>query len=128
MNGKLPDTNIFIAALNEEEAIVQKFREAGSVYLSTIALGELQYGARNSGRVQENLAKVDEYTQKSVVLACDQETAAIYGVIKKQLKDKGKMIPVHDVWIAALAMQYNLTVVTRDKHFNEVEGIQLEKW
>lgn len=129
MNGEyLPDTNIFIASMNEEEAILQRFDAIGSVYLACIALGELYYGARNSGRVEENSAKVEGFVNKHTVLNCDSDTAALFGVIKKQLKDKGKMIPVHDIWIAALAMQYDLTVVTRDKHFDHVEGIKLEKW
>jgi len=32
------------------------------------------------------------------------------------------------VWIAALALQHGLTVVSRDAHFSEVDGLSLESW
>ena len=38
------------------------------------------------------------------------------------------MIPESDVWIAATALQHGLTLVTRDAHFGEVEGLDTEAW
>lgn len=35
---------------------------------------------------------------------------------------------VNDIWIAAIAQQYQLTLVSRDEHFNEVEGLPVEMW
>lgn len=48
------------------------------------------------------------------------------GQIKLRLK--GRPLPENDVWIAALAMQYALTLVTRDAHFQEVENLQTVAW
>jgi tRNA(fMet)-specific endonuclease VapC len=61
-------------------------------------------------------------------MACDVRTAKYYGQIKSQLKAKGSPIPENDIWIAALAMQYKLWVVTHDKHFNQIEGIHIIDW
>jgi len=61
-------------------------------------------------------------------LDSDVETTRNYGRIKAQLRKKGKPIPNNDVWIAAIALQYDLTVVTRDKHFDQVDGLKIEKW
>jgi tRNA(fMet)-specific endonuclease VapC len=33
-----------------------------------------------------------------------------------------------DIWIAAHAQQYDLTLVTRDAHFSAIEGIKIEAW
>jgi tRNA(fMet)-specific endonuclease VapC len=44
------------------------------------------------------------------------------------LKEKGKPLPENDIWIAALAMQHNLTLITRDTHFDHVNGLDREKW
>lgn len=41
---------------------------------------------------------------------------------------KGRPIPDNDIWIAALADQHQLILVSRDQHFNEVDGLQIEKW
>lgn len=51
-----------------------------------------------------------------------------YGVIKNQLRVKGRPIPENDIWIAAVARQRDLVLVSRDDHFAKVEGIKLEKW
>jgi tRNA(fMet)-specific endonuclease VapC len=61
-------------------------------------------------------------------LDCDEYTAKIYGEVKKGLKDKGTPIPENDIWISAVAIQYGLTVVTRDSHFDYVGGLSTENW
>ncbi|MFT4758592.1 MAG: tRNA(fMet)-specific endonuclease VapC [Saprospiraceae bacterium] len=44
------------------------------------------------------------------------------------MKLKGTPIPENDIWIAAIAMQFELLLVTRDKHFDKIERIIIEKW
>ena len=58
----------------------------------------------------------------STVITIDQDTAKHYGEIIASLYKKGKPIPTNDVWIAAIARQYEFTLITRDKHFNEIEN------
>ena len=48
--------------------------------------------------------------------------------MKNKLLDKGKPIPENDIWIASVAMQNNLILVTRDGHFAEIEDLKYEKW
>jgi tRNA(fMet)-specific endonuclease VapC len=81
----------------------------------------LCYGAEKSGRVQVNLAKVDEFVAESTVLGCDAATARRYGDVKNRLRGKGRPLPENDVWIAAMALRYGLVLVSRDAHFREVE-------
>ncbi|MBX3424918.1 MAG: PIN domain-containing protein [Pirellulales bacterium] len=38
---------------------------------------------------------------------------------------RGTPIPTNDVWIAAQALQHNLTLDTRDEHFRKVPGLKL---
>jgi tRNA(fMet)-specific endonuclease VapC len=65
---------------------------------------------------------------KCTVLKVDQYTAEIYAQIRFELKQKGRPLPDNDIWIAALARQHNLSLVTRDSHFNVVDGIQRMSW
>jgi len=51
-----------------------------------------------------------------------------YGQIKSQLKSKGRPLPENDIWIAAIASQHSLKIITRDKHFNEIDSVSLEEW
>ena len=129
MNGRyLLDTNIIIALFASEEVVKNNLAQAAEVFLPSIVLGELYYGARKSGRVLENLARINELVVSSKVLECDTETAQQYGDVKNQLRLKGRPLPENDIWIAALALQHSLILVTRDAHFQEVEKLQTITW
>ena len=129
MNGRcLLDTNIIIALFAEEVSVKTRLAQAAEVFVSSVAIGELCFGARKSGRVQENLARIDEFAANNVVLGCDIETAQRYGEIKNALQRKGRPIPENDMWIAAIALQHDLVLITRDAHFNEVDGLKVAIW
>ena len=124
----LLDTNIAIAFLEGELAIVERVTQADSVLLSSTIVGELYYGAFKSGRVTSNIERVEALVQRIPVLDCDRNTAKVYGQIKNQLRQKGRPLPENDIWIAAIAQQYDLTLVSRDRHFQEIENLKLEIW
>ncbi|OGW52140.1 MAG: twitching motility protein PilT [Nitrospirae bacterium RBG_19FT_COMBO_42_15] len=129
MNGKfLLDTNVIIALFAEDTAVHKCIANATEVFISCIAVGELYFGAYKSLQVQENLIRIDKFTLNNTVLSCNTETAKRYGSIRNHLKEKGQPIPENDIWIAAIAQQYNLTLVTRDTHFNAVENLKVEAW
>ncbi len=129
MNGRyLLDTNIVIALFEEDEVVLKKISEAREIYHSSIVIGELYYGAFNSTKKAENLRKVDDYRDESTILNTDEQIAKLYGKVKSQLKKKGNPIPENDIWIAATAIQCDLTLVSRDKHFDNISGLSLEKW
>ncbi|MBM3333874.1 type II toxin-antitoxin system VapC family toxin [Candidatus Sumerlaeota bacterium] len=129
MNGRyLLDTNIIIALFADEDAVKQNLAKAGEVFVPTIAIGELCYGARKSGRMQENLARIEEFVATNVVLECDSDTARRYGEIKNALRLKGRPIPENDIWISAISFQHDLIVVTRDAHFKEIDSLKTAFW
>jgi len=129
MSGRyLLDTNIIIALFADEAIVKNNLAQANEVFIPSFAIGELYYGARKSGRVEANLARVDELVAGSTILGCDAETARQYGEVKHKLRLKGRPLPENDVWIAALAIQHALILITRDAHFQEVENGQTEAW
>ena len=129
MSGRyLLDTNIIIALFADETTIKNNIAQADEVFIPSIAIGELYYGARKSVRTQENLTKIDELVAIIRVLGCDAATAQQYGEVKNKLRLQGRPLPENDIWIAALALQHDLIVVTRDAHFQEVENLQLVAW
>ena len=86
MNGRyLLDTNIIIALFADEAAVKNRLAQADEVFISSIAVGELCYGARKSGRSKENLERIDEFVANSTVLECDAQTAHYYGELKHNL-------------------------------------------
>jgi tRNA(fMet)-specific endonuclease VapC len=129
MSGRyLLDTNIIIALFADDTAVREKLAGAEEAFVPSIAIGEMCYGARKSVRVQENLTHIDEFAASSVVLGCDTDTARRYGEIKNVLRMKGRPIPENDIWIAAIALQHDLALVTRDEHFNEIESLKVVTW
>lgn len=131
MSGKnyLLDTNIVIGLFANESSIIEKIKSSSSsISIPSVVLGELFYGAEQSSKKEENRKKIDALAQASLVVECDLGTARLYGKIKSQLKDKGTPIPENDIWIAALAQQHQLTLITRDKHFNNIEVLFMESW
>jgi tRNA(fMet)-specific endonuclease VapC len=62
------------------------------------------------------------------VVDIDKKNAEFFGEVSAELRRKGRPIPTNDIWIAATVKQYNFTLITRDKHFLEVEKINIESW
>ena len=129
MNGDyLIDTNIVIGLFKNDESVVSNIQTATQIYIPSVVIGELFYGAFNSNNKQENIEKVNQFSQDVNVLNCNSTTGLFYGLIKKELKDKANPIPENDIWIAALAQQHNMPLVGRDKHFIIIKNIDVLRW
>lgn len=129
MNGKrLVDTNIIVAVLGQDPSLEGRFREPWNILIPSTVLGELYFGVEKSLQRESNRQRLEELAAAHSVLGTDARTAEIYGGIKNQLRKKGRPIPENDIWIAATALQHELTLVTRDRHFQEVEGLPTERW
>ncbi len=124
----LLDTNIVIALSVNDSSVLERLEEDVTVFLSSIVLGELFFGAYRSSRVSENLARITEFAANNTLLVCDSDTARHYGQIKSNLRRAGRPIPENDIWIAATARQHDLTLVSRDAHFDHVEGLETTVW
>lgn len=124
----LLDTNIAIAILEEEIDLTSRRGGDFSFFLCAHVVGELFFGAAKSQRTEANAARVERLAAVCPVLVCDVETAKHYGTVRNELRRKGRPIPENDIWIAATARQHELILVTRDPHFDEVEGLSREAW
>ena len=127
MNGRaLLDTNAVIALFAGEPELVEMVARKTAVFLCVPVLGELRYGALASARVEQNLARLDEFAKAVTVLPCDTACAVFYSGVKFGLRKKGRPIPENDVWIAAIARQHKLSLISRDTHFQEIDELDLE--
>ena len=129
MNGRfLLDTNIVIAILEEDDSITRHIVPEMHIFLSSTVLGELLYGAYHSARVRQNVERAKALAAVIPVLPCDAETADAFGILKNQLRKKGRHIPENDIWIAAVAYKRQLTLITRDRHFEQIESLNSYIW
>lgn len=129
MSGRfLLDTNIIIALFAQDDSVKNHLAEAHEVFIPSVALGELYYGACKSAHKEANIVRINSFADSNVILVCDKKTSEQYGNIKNCLREKGAPIPENDIWIAAIVKQYKLTLVTRDEHFSEIDGLTIQKW
>ena len=77
------------------------------------------------GRNSENENVLNSFLNRRRVLTvfCDEQTTFHYARLFFQLRSQGTKIPVHDIWIAALAVQHNLLLFSRDSHFEHLPQI-----
>lgn len=111
-----------------DPAVEARLEAAGELYLSTITLGELHYGAAYSARPEANAARIESFASTCTSVGIDTETAVRFGRLKAELRRTGKLIPENDIWIAASALRYALVLATRDAHFAAVDKLAREDW
>jgi tRNA(fMet)-specific endonuclease VapC len=107
---------------------VERFKETETLYLPVTALGELLYGAHKSAFNMKSLTQIEEFLELCAILGVGERTAHRYGRISVELALLGKPIPQNDIWIAAVALEHNLPLATRDRHFSVVPGLTVLNW
>ena len=127
-NKILLDTNIVIEIFDGNKSIADKINKLKGFCIPAIVLGELYVGINRVINKPKHLKMLYGFMELSTVITIDKETAKHYGEIIASLYKKGKPIPTNDAWIAAIAKQYEFTLITRDKHFNEIENLKIKKW
>lgn len=96
--------------------------------IPVIVLGEFLFGIRRSRHRERYADWLGQLMEVSTVLDIDQETATQYSKLREALRRRGRPIPSNDAWIAALALQHDLAVLSRDGHFDEVAGVRRLGW
>ncbi len=98
------------------------------LFISEITLAELKYGVENSLKKKENQKVLDNFLTGVRILPI-YNSIGVYAKEKARLKKQGMTIDDFDLLIAATAVTHNLTIVTNNrKHFDRVEGLQIEDW
>ena len=102
---------------------------AGQLFISTVVLAELYFGAAKHPRNQVIREQIDKFTNQLSILDWDQHAADDYGRLRTHLESKGRSIGNLDIMIAAHARSLDAILVTNNtKHFSMVPGLKLENW
>jgi tRNA(fMet)-specific endonuclease VapC len=124
----LLDPDVAALAARGNAPILRQSAQAQIVYVPRIVQGEFYFGGYRYSRLHINTKFLDMYdrlVQDPLYhsLACDLDTAQIYGAIRADLEAKGQPIQPNDIWIAALARQHRLTLLTRDGQYARVSRL-----
>jgi tRNA(fMet)-specific endonuclease VapC len=88
----------------------------------------LFFGAAKSGRPSENTARVERFAAGRAIVPSDLDVAREYGRLRQRMRERGRPLPENDMWIAAAAKRHGMILVTRDRHFREIEDLQTADW
>ncbi|MEK7247541.1 MAG: type II toxin-antitoxin system VapC family toxin [Chloroflexota bacterium] len=122
------DTNALSAWFDGDEALLSVMSAPRLLVLPVIVIGEYRYGVQLSTQRTDREAWLDRAISALQVVPITLATADSYAAIRRALHRKGRPIPPNDTWIAALAIQHSLPILSRDTHFDVVDGIQRIGW
>jgi predicted nucleic acid-binding protein len=122
------DTNALSAFADGAAAVGGVLRRQRRVALPVIVLGEYRYGIARARHRRADADWLDAHLPDFEVLAVDDETARSYADVRVALRHAGKPIPANDAWIASLALQHGLPVLSRDEHFDVIPGLRRVAW
>lgn len=122
------DTNALSAAADREPEALKTVAGAERIMVPVIVLGEYRLGIAQSRHHDSYENWLREWIAAVTVLEIDEKTTRYYAEIGLELKKAGKPIPTNDLWIAALCRQHAMPLLSRDRHFDLVPGIQRLDW
>ena len=122
------DTNAISDLVERNWTLVEMVDKATDAALPFIAVAEYQRGLLGSTKPQKGQAILDGLREILPLILADNQTITLYAEIGDQLKRIGRPIPTNDIWIAALARQHELPILSKDRHFDHVPGIRRIDW
>jgi len=122
------DTNALSAFVDGDAGVGDALRVQARAAIPVIVLGEFRYGIAQSKRRSSYEAWLASSLIHFDILSVTDETAIAYAALRLTLKQAGRPIPANDAWIAALALQHRLPVLSRDAHFDAVPGLDRRSW
>ena len=126
--GLILDTNALSAAADEHLGVISVLAGVRELALPVVVIGEFRYGIAQSRHKARYRRWLDGLITDCTVLDINEQTTHHYAAINVELRQAGKPIPTNDLWIAALCRQHDLPLLSRDRHFDLVSGVQRLDW
>ena len=100
------------------------------VYLVPPVLAELEYGVQRAKTDDQRARRASAMARirRKPCIGIDKDTAEVFGRIAAMLDNRGtpSTYRTQDIWIAAIAIQHHLKVMTRNqKDFKGIPGLDL---
>ena len=126
------ETSFLIDLLKNKRNAVNKMKslvESGELFgIASPTIFELWTGFYALDKTENEKTKTKSIMDNMIVHPLDNKSASIAGRINGELIKKGSTIDPEDSMIAGIAISNNKTVLTRDPHFNRIEGLKVENY
>ncbi len=114
----------FVSNRRQAVELVNNFARE-ELALSVITVGEVLEGLLGKSLPERYRTIFEDFVASALVFVVDERVAREYAKIRAHLRSIGNLIPENDLWIAATALAYDLTLVSRDRHFQNVEKLRV---
>ncbi len=119
----LVDTSVWVSYFRgkstEISEKVDRLLEGGEVCVPKIVLAELIQGAKS----RRELSTIEDFFEAFSILDQSPETWLKAGRLSRELKMRGKTIPLLDCYIAVIAEENDCVILTLDDHFKEIQRV-----
>ena len=124
------DTNTVSHLIKEHPAVAKHVVAApmASLCISAITEGELLFGLAKRPDAKRLHLAVREFLRRVDVLPWSSAIAQRYGTVRANLERQGKMLAPFDLLIATHALGASAILVTNDRVFGQVAGLDIEDW
>ncbi|MBM3725591.1 MAG: type II toxin-antitoxin system VapC family toxin [Acidobacteria bacterium] len=122
------DTNRMTDLFRGDLELAERLSTAEEVWIPLVVLGEIKAGFQAGTQQIRNEALLNRLLAKPTVgvLLPGRETAEQYARVFAQLRRAGTPVPDNDLWIAAMVLENDLVLITRDRHFEQIPQLMLE--
>jgi predicted nucleic acid-binding protein len=116
------DTNRLTDLFRGDAALAEYLGGCDEVWVPLVVLAETKAGFLGGSRIRRNEVLLNELLSRETVgvLLPGRETAEHYARLFVQLRRAGTPVPDNGLWIAALALENDLILITRDRHFDHI--------
>lgn len=114
-----------LAGRANAKATLDRLIAAEGVAISWVTVGELYDGAFGSSDPDKELAIHRRFLRSFKILNLNDPIMTRFAEIRALLRRRGELIPDLDLIVGATALQYDLTVLTRDLHFRRIPELKI---
>ncbi|MBI5332011.1 MAG: type II toxin-antitoxin system VapC family toxin [Candidatus Aenigmarchaeota archaeon] len=123
----LIDTSIIIDIEQQNNRTIKELKELSKLHPSPASISFITYFEFVHG-LREKLPKNKDNAMRLIdlfhFLEATKKTAITLSDLKYKYEKLGKVFSLSDLMIASQAIEYNLTLITRDRHFQEIEELK----
>jgi predicted nucleic acid-binding protein len=100
------------------------------LFVSSVTVFELRFGAARTAKPASLWARIQrKILERFPIVPFTESDALAAADLMAPLAADGRNLALQDIWLAGIAFQRNLTLVTRNRHdFDCFVGLKLENW
>jgi len=121
------DTNRYRDLCDGKREVVERLETAETIFVPFVVIAELRAGfaVGKKGATNERLLHRFLAQPGIEILHSTDSTTRSYAALYRQLRAQGTPIPTNDLWIAALVVEHDLALYSRDAHFGVLPQLNL---